>query len=212
MQLILKLSEPVIYGAQALSAIFGVWVVILLMNMIRKKRFPSEASAQSFLGEVRSNLQSKNFEAVVELCDSPPHWTKVVPQLILVALANKDRPIPKLRGLLSEKFDRDVLADLQYRHSWINTMIKTAPMLGLLGTVTGMIMAFAKLAAASQGGTDPKQLADDIALALYTTMWGLTIAIPLTVLGAMVQTRIGKLADSVQQHINEFVEDFETYR
>jgi biopolymer transport protein ExbB/TolQ len=91
-------------------------------------------------------------------------------------------------------------------------MEKCAPMLGLLGTVTGMIMAFAKIAGAQQTGADPKALSSDISVALYTTMWGLTIAIPLAILGSMVQVRISRLTDSVQQQVGEFLEDFDTAR
>ena len=111
--------------------------------------------------------------------------------------------------MLAEKFERDVLADLEYRHSWIGTIVKSAPMLGLLGTVSGMILAFAKIATSQQTGTDPSALADDISLALLTTAMGLTVAIPLVLLGALVQVRIGKLQDAVQQHVGEFLDDLE---
>ncbi|MBX3443609.1 MAG: MotA/TolQ/ExbB proton channel family protein [Planctomyces sp.] len=205
----LSLSGPVIYTAQALSAMYGVFLFILLMRKIREKRFASEQEAEQFLSDVRERMDRKDFEGAGEVCDSPPYWSKAVPQLILLALANRDRGVAKLRGLLTEKFERDVVADLTYRHSGISMVVKTAPMLGLLGTVTGMILAFAKIATASSTGTDPKQLADDISLALLTTMWGLTIAIPMTMLGGMVQVRISKLVDSVQEHLGEFFHDLE---
>ena len=85
-------------------------------------------------------------------------------------------------------------------------------MLGLLGTVSGMILAFAKIAGSSSTGVDPASLADDISLALFTTAMGLAVAIPLTLLGALVQVRIGKLQDSVQQYVSEFLDDLETTR
>ena len=55
---------------------------------------------------------------------------------------------------------------------------------------------------------NPGQLAN----ADMVTMWGLTIAIPLAVLGSMVQVRISRLTDAVQQHVSEFLEDFDTAR
>jgi len=206
---LLQLSGPVIYGLQAITAVWGVFLFILLMRKIAEKRFKTPAEADGFLEEVREKLEKKDFDGVAEVCDSPPYWSKAVPQLILVALANRDRGIAKLRGMLSERFERDVVADLTYRHSGISMVVKTAPMLGLLGTVTGMILAFAKIATASSTGTDPKALADDISLALLTTMWGLTIAIPMTMMGGMVQVRIGKLVDAVQEQLGEFFHDFE---
>jgi biopolymer transport protein ExbB/TolQ len=212
MELILDLSGPVIYALQALSAVYGVFLFILLLRKVAQKRFASEAAAADFLSDVREKLGRKDYDAVAELCDSPSYWSKAVPQLILVALANRTRPLAKLRQILSEKFERDVLADLVYGRSWLTVVEKSAPMLGLLGTVTGMILAFAKIAGAQQTGTDPKALASDISLALYTTMWGLSIAIPVAVFGSMIQVRIGRLTDAVQQHLGEFLEDFETSR
>jgi len=183
---------------------------VLLIRRVAQKRFASKAASDQFLDEVRDNIKKKNLDGVVELCDSPPYWSKAVPQLMLVALENRKRGMAKLRQLLSERFEREILADLEYRTSWIATVVKTAPMLGLLGTVTGMINAFAKIASASQSGTDPKQLADDISFALFTTAIGLSIAIPLVLAGNMIHVRIGKLQDSVQEDLGEFLDDLQT--
>ncbi|REJ93042.1 MAG: MotA/TolQ/ExbB proton channel family protein [Planctomycetota bacterium] len=211
MGFLLSWAGPVIYVALALVALYGVFCVILLVRKIAQKRFSSASAAEQFLDDVRASLEKRDFEAVAELCDSPRYWSKATPQLILVALANKERGPHKLRQLLAEKFERDVLADLEYRFSWVGTIVKTAPMLGLLGTVSGMVLAFDKIAeAARQGTLDPSQLSKQISLALITTMCGLLVAIPLTILGSMVQVRMGKLTDSVQEHVSEFLNDLES--
>ncbi len=205
---LMKLAENSIYGFQALAALFGVFWVVLLLMRIRQKRFATPVAADQFLDDVRDHLAQKDVNAVADLCDSPPYWSKAVPQLVLVAMQNIDRPLGKLRRLLAEKFERDVLATLEYGISWISTIVKTAPMLGLLGTVLGMINAFAKIAT-SKGGTDPTQLANDISFALLTTAYGLIIAIPLVMAGNWVQVRIGKLQDAVQHDLGVFLEDLE---
>ncbi|RMG39087.1 MAG: MotA/TolQ/ExbB proton channel family protein [Planctomycetota bacterium] len=198
-----------IYTAMALSALYGVFCVILLIRRIKQKRFASSTAANDFLNEVRGLLDRGDFTAVAELCDSPRYWAKAVPQLILLALEHRKRPIAKLRQLLAEQFEREILADLEYRTSWVATIVKAAPMLGLLGTVTGMISAFGKIAAMQQQGSDPSQLAGDISFALLTTALGLTIAIPLVIAGAAIHVRIGKLQDQVQEHISLFLDDLE---
>lgn len=207
-------TEPVmhaagylIYAAMAVVAIFGVFSVVLIFRRIAQKRFRSQGHANEFLEECRGYLKQGDFEAIAELCDSPPYWSKAVPQLILTALINRDRNPTKMRRILAEKFERDILADLEYRTSWVATIVKSAPMLGLLGTVIGMIMAFAKIAAAGQTGTDPKALATDISFALITTALGLTIAIPLVMAGNVISIRMGKLQDNVQQDLSEFIDD-----
>jgi len=206
---LLNLAGYAIYGAIAAVALYGVFTVILLTRRIAQKRFRNDAVAGEFLEEVRHNLQSKDYDGVVELCDSPAYWAKATPQLMLVGLENRDLPTLKLRRMLGEKFEHDVLADLEYRTSWVATIVKSAPMLGLLGTVVGMINAFAKIAGATEG-IDPSEMATDISFALITTALGLSIALPLVLMGNMLHVRIGKMQDSVQQDLGEFLEDLAT--
>src|SRR5262249_22966429 len=110
---------------------------------------------------------------------------------------------------LAERFEQDVLSDLENRVAWINTVVKTAPMLGLQGTVLGMIAAFAKIASAGKAGVDPTALANDISFALFTTAIGLMVAIPLVMALASIHVRQGKLQDSVQYMLSTFLEDFD---
>ncbi len=204
---ILGPAGAAIYIALGLIALYGMFCVILLVRRIAQKQFANDAAAGQFLDEVSKQVKQKNFDAVTEMCDTPAYWSKAVPQLILLALTNRKFGPAKLRRMLGEAFERDVLSDLEYRTSWVATVVKSAPMLGLLGTVIGMINAFAKIGAAQESGLDPKLLAEDISLALFTTALGLTVAIPLVLAGNMISVRIGKLQDSVQQYLGRFVDD-----
>jgi biopolymer transport protein ExbB/TolQ len=204
---ILQYAGVTIYSALGLAALYGVFCVVLLVRRIAQKRFLTNTSADQFLAEVHEHLTRRDYDAVTQLCDSRPYWSKAVPQLILVALGQRDRGTLALRRLLGERFEREILADLEYRTSWISTIVKSAPMLGLLGTVIGMINAFAKIAATQQIGTDPSALASDISFALFTTALGLTVAIPLVLAGNMISVRIGKLQDSVQEMLGRFIDD-----
>ena len=206
---LLEYAGPVIYVSLGLAALYGLFCAVLLFLRIRQKQFSSTAEAEGFLDEVRGYLANRDFDGAADFCDQPQYWAKAVPQLVMIALANRDRPPTSLRRLIAEKFDREIMADLSYRHSWIGTIVKTAPMLGLLGTVTGMIGAFAKIAATSKSGTDPSALAADISFALFTTAAGLAVAIPLVLLGAAVRVRMGRLEDKVNEYLSEFLDDFE---
>jgi biopolymer transport protein ExbB len=108
--------------------------------------------------------------------------------------------------LLVDRFQRDVMADLEHRVSWINNVIKTAPMLGLLGTVLGMMAAFGKLAASQN--VKPDMLASDISFALITTAIGLAIAIPGTIAVASINVRIRKMEDLVSAGLARLLEIF----
>ena len=67
------------------------------------------------------------------------------------------------------------MASLEKNMTWISLCIATAPMLGFLGTIAGMIVAFADIAAAEN--ISPKIVANGIGQALYTTAFGLVVAV-----------------------------------
>src|SRR5690606_10220492 len=85
----------------------------------------------------------------------------------------------------------------------LSTIITAAPMLGILGTVTGIIRSFAAVGAQAAAGagageaTDPTLVADGIAQALYTTAFGLLIAIvtlfPYVIFRARIDRALGRL-------------------
>mgnify|MGYP001492939483 CR=1 FL=1 len=94
--------------------------------------------------------------------------------------------------MVADRFQRDVLADLENRLSWVYTVIKAAPMVGLLGTVMGMMGAFQKLAVPGKA-PDPAELAKDIQFALITTACGLAIAIPAIAAYNIMKNRVARL-------------------
>lgn len=212
MQFLIDLANNSVYPAQGLLALYGVYHVILVFRRIWSKQFSSSSQAERFYEEIRGHLQSQRADLAEQLCDSPPYWSKAVPQLMLLAMRNGHRDAGFLRRLVSERFDRDVLADIAYRMAWVSTVVKTAPMLGLLGTVLGMISAFGKIAVTQSGGNDPKALASDISFALITTAVGLIIAIPLVVVQGSVNVKQGKLQDAVQQYLGLFFDDWDEFR
>jgi len=207
-----NVAGNLIYLIMALCAVSGAFLVILLIARVSQKRFKSVKEEDAFSENISEYLKNRDLEGLVGYCDSQEFWSKASPQLILTALANPDLPPNRMRQFLSEKFERDILADIEYRSQWVSTIVKSAPMLGLLGTVIGMIRAFDKIATMKETGMDPSQLANDISFALLTTAGGLAIAIPLVIAGAAIHVRVGKLQDSVQQTIGSFLAAWDASR
>ena len=116
-----------VYITQAIIALFGVYLLIVMLRQLAKKRFASPAAAAKFLDELKTQLNERNVEGVAEICDSPSYWNKAVPQLVLVALQNPHLSPAKLRRYLGETFEREVLADFDFRQSWISTIVRAAP-------------------------------------------------------------------------------------
>ena len=77
-----------------------------------------------------------------------------------------------------ENVGREVAHRLEHYLSSLGTIASTAPLMGLFGTVVGMIEIFGSQAPGSTTGGNPAQLAHGISIALYNTAFGLIVAIP----------------------------------
>lgn len=191
------------YGALGTIALWGFFCVIIVWTRIANKRFSSEAAQEEFLQELEMSISKGDFKSAGYLCEDDE---RAMPQLVLMAIENRKIGFAKVRQLVLERFQNDVLADIEHRLSWVNTVIKSAPMVGLLGTVIGMMGAFGKLYAG--GSVKADALAGDIMVALITTACGLSIAIPLVLCTASINIRIRKLEDLVGIGLTRFFEVF----
>ncbi|MGS0728481.1 MotA/TolQ/ExbB proton channel family protein, partial [Shewanella sp. 0m-11] len=99
---------------------------------------------------------------------------------------NKDVDVETLELKLDEAILKETPA-LETRISIIKVLAAIAPMMGLLGTVTGMIATFQSIQLFGTG--DPKLMAGGISMALMTTVQGLVAALPLMLMHAIVVAR-----------------------
>jgi biopolymer transport protein ExbB len=99
----------------------------------------------------------------------------------------------RMRNLLAESL-QDQAAALLRRIEWLNLIGNVSPMVGLFGTVYGMIMLFNAIVLAG-GQPQTIQLADGISVALVTTFWGLLIAIPAVGIHGVFRNRIEALVN-----------------
>lgn len=206
------LVEQSIWVGIAICAAGGMLTGVLLMRRVKQKSFPGKEAEQLFLGDMSDLLEKRDYEGAEQLCDDPAVWNRALPQLALIALQNRELPMKKIQQTVGERFERDILSSLENLNSWVGTSIKTAPQLGLLGTVLGMINAFAKIAGAAASGVDPKELSADISFALWTTAAGMAISIPLIVIQGAAQTKIKKLAESIDEGTGEFFDQLAASR
>jgi len=94
--------------------------------------------------------------------------------------------------------------------SFVLVIAAVAPLMGLLGTVTGMIETFDVITEFGTG--DPKLLSGGISAALVTTMQGLIVAIPLLLIGNLLSGWAQSIKDSMEQHALHIVNLYEKHR
>ena len=130
----------------------------------------------------------------------------------------KDSPLGRVlaAGLVNRKHDREVMKesieevgrhvahDLERYLNTLGTIASISPLLGLLGTVVGMIKVFAVITA--QGVGNPGVLAEGISEALITTAVGLTVAIPSLMFYRYFRGRVDELVVTMEQEALKMVE------
>lgn len=201
MDKVVNLVGNSIYLALALVAAWGVYCGILAWMRISQRGFASGKAQDQMLDELETKIHEGESDGIVAALGDDP---RALAQLTVLALRHRQLGLERVKQMVVDRFQQDVLADLETKMSWINTVIKSAPMLGLLGTVLGMMGAFGKLATAEN--VKPDALAQDISLALITTALGLIIAIPLIMAVASLNIRIGRMETGVAAGLNRLFE------
>ena len=123
--------------------------------------------------------------------------------LLINCLKYKNLPRENLESKIEEKAI-EVKYVLERRLSMLGTIATISPLLGLLGTVVGMITAFTGLTETS--GANPDLLAAGISQALITTAFGLLIAVPGLVLHKYFEQKINYLLISLQKEVSGFID------
>nr|WP_321512787.1 MotA/TolQ/ExbB proton channel family protein [uncultured Pseudodesulfovibrio sp.] len=124
--------------------------------------------------------------------------------LLLFKALFSDLPIPAKEQKI-HRVGEEVLFSFRRRLDFLATVATTAPLIGLLGTVLGMINAFSRLSAS--GNVDITMLAGGIWQALITTAAGLSVAIPSLLAHRWFCREYDKTAFAMQHMSNTFLEE-----
>lgn len=180
------------YGVLTIQGLWGAFCAVMVWLRVSQQQFRTEQQQDEFLATLEQPLARGDFQSADQMLDGN---RKAIAQLTRLALLNRQLGFANIKQMVFERFKRDVLDGIDFYLSWVNSMIKTGPMVGLFGTVIGMMGAFQQLAGAEQ--VKPADLASNIAVALITTAMGLMIAIPLMVFLSAINLRIKRMEDFV---------------
>jgi biopolymer transport protein ExbB len=124
-------------------------------------------------------------------------------QLLAIGIANRDKP----RALMVERLQdggRHVVHDLERFLNTLGTIAAVSPLLGLLGTVAGIIHAFNAITANGIG--DPRVLSGGIGEALITTAAGLSVAIPSLIAYRFLRGKVERLVIRMEKEAMRVVD------
>lgn len=191
------------YGFLTLNFLWGLYCVVLLWRRIVSLRFARQQEQDQFVEQLERSLAANDFDGAAQLCREDE---KALAQLTATAISNRNMGYEQLRQLAAELIHRDVLAPLEYRLSWVATVIKAGPLLGLFGTVLGMMAAFGRIGTGEK--VQPSQIAHEISIALICTAMGLMTAIPFSYLLASLNIRLRSLQESLSSGMTRILDCF----
>lgn len=178
---------PVMWPLLVLS-ILGVTVAIWRWWVLRQVN----KSVPAFMKDLRKRLVEGDIDGAVKVCDQHP---SPVSSMVKAGLLRHGRPKDEIEKALEDAAAHE-LAVLEKGLPTLATIAMIAPLLGFLGTVTGMINSFEALA--SVGLNNPAAVAKGISEALITTAAGLIIAIPIQMAYNYFVTRVNALVRNME--------------
>ncbi|TVQ53822.1 MAG: MotA/TolQ/ExbB proton channel family protein [Phycisphaerales bacterium] len=191
-------GSMIIWFLLTLSAVSIGLIGMMAMTNQRKSIAPP-----GVVEEIRKLLTGGKYREAIELAkEEPSFFSRVMHGALLEANHGFSAVIRSLEQISDELTTRR-LRQIEY----LNIIGQVSPMIGLFGTVYGMILAFQAIVAAG-GDPDPVQLAGGISTALTTTFWGLVVAIPALAGYAIIRNKVDELTTEATLNAEEILNQF----
>ncbi len=190
------LGLAIVYIIIFLSFVSTYFVIIYAVTITRTRLFPEQT-----MNELERMLGEGEINSAVAFCHNRDNWS-LATEVIAAGLQryqSSEFGFADYRSAVEEAGE-DQVGRLYRKTEVLNVIGSIAPMLGLLGTVVGMIEAFTVIAS-KQGMARPEELAGGIAQALVTTLLGLLVAIPTMVALSYFRTKIDSLVSEAGKRI-----------
>jgi len=185
---------PIILASIVTAAIF----LERLWTLQTKRVLPAELTEKVWRWVEQGQIQDKHIAALQQ--NSP------LGKILAAGLANRNRDRVVIREAI-EDTGRHVVHELDRFIGTVGTIASLSPLMGLLGTVFGMIRTFNAITTAGIG--NPASLAGGIAEALITTAAGLTVAIPALLAYKYLRGRVQALVVQMEKEAMKLVETIE---
>jgi len=155
------------------------------------------------VAQIKTMFDERRFREALEFCQADPSFVSGVVHAGLIEAANGYEAMERAMGDAAE----ERTARLYRKIEWLNLLGNIAPMLGLFGTVYGMMVCFSQIAAKG-GKANPEDLAGGIMIALVSTFCGLLVAMPALSAYSIFKTRIEQMSMEAALVAEELLANF----
>ncbi len=193
----LDFTEQIRQGGPIVYPILALLVLGLLIVLERSLYLLRNRQAKPpLISYLRKLAADDDWSGMKKLCASAKWAKKPMGRVLGAGLAVRTLAREDVENALHEAILSEV-PKLERGLSTLSMFTAIAPLLGLLGTVTGMINVFHVITI--HGASDPRMMSSGISEALVTTMLGLSVAIPLMLLHNMVSRGVDHIIDDMEE-------------
>lgn len=179
-----------------LCSVIGLAIIVERLIFLRKNR----ADEEKILSRLRPSLERGFYDEALAICDQSP---SVISNLMRIGIMHRDYSPQVIKDRITDAANLEI-PRLERNIAALGTISHIAPLLGLLGTVTGNIQAFGLLGNFGVGA-DPAMLAEGIAEALITTAAGIVVAIPATVFYNYLVSKVNHTIIGLETRVGDLV-------
>lgn len=158
--------------------------------------FKYNINGAAFMAQIQKLVMANNIDRAIKLCNAAP--SAVLPKVVKAGLTRANKGEVEISNAIEEA-TLEVIPKVQKRTNLLSAIANVATMLGLLGTIFGLIEAFKALDSAT-ADQKSKLLAQYISIALNTTAFGLVAAIPCLVAHAVLSSMTKKIIDEIEEY------------
>jgi biopolymer transport protein ExbB len=181
---VIKSSGPIGLFLLLLSIYFVALVVRLFMEL----RI-SEAVPPPLVDRLEAAIKEKRFQEAYDACrDSESYLAR----LVRTGIANLPGGRPEAKEAMNAMTE-EIVTGMESKISYLAIIGQLGPMIGLVGTIMGMIMSFQEIARAAGAQPKPEKVAEGISTALVITLEGVSLAVPAIFFFAFFRNRIAVL-------------------
>ena len=184
-------TELLSTGGWMMYVIFGVSIIALAITIDRviMLYIRSRLNVPQLLGKIIRAIESNDFVKAIEICNI--RTKHPLPRILKAGLSKSNRREKEIERAMEEEMLHS-LPSIQRGLGFLGLLGNVATLLGLLGTIFGLITAFSGVSAASATERQ-KVLAEGISVAMFTTAFGLIVAVPILFAHQMISGRVEKL-------------------
>jgi biopolymer transport protein ExbB len=186
-----------VMGALGLLSLFAIYILIERFSVIKK----ASKEDENFLKSIQNFVEAKDIEAAKTLCrntDSP------ISRMIEKGVNRIDKPMTDISAAIENQGKLEVFK-MENNLANLATISGAAPMIGFLGTVIGMIVAFHEMASAG-GNIDVEMLSKGIYMAMTTTVAGLIVGIIAFIAYNYLVSKVDKVVFMLEAKTTEFLD------